>query len=112
MQKVKFNLKLILKLNFNFIETIYYKNQNIDLILKDQNIIQFDDPFFPPNITSLIPQDKTDPSFQKTPKNYRDEYQTYIWLRFSEIFPDKNYKIFFPDLDQEGINQGSLGSCY
>ena len=72
----------------------------------------FCDPYFKPEILSLIPSDESDPAYQKTPQNYINDYKSYVWLRLNEIYGMNNYKMFCDKLNPEDINQGNLGSCY
>jgi hypothetical protein len=80
--------------------------------LNDQSIKKFSDPYFKPELKSLIPEDLNDPSFEKTPKKYIQEYKTYQWLSLSEIYRDKKYTLFDGEITADEINQGFLGSCY
>jgi hypothetical protein len=55
---------------------------------------------------------QSDPAFLKTPSSYIEEYKTYSWRRFEEIWGKENFRIFGDVISGEEIYQGSLGSCY
>lgn len=71
------------------------------------------DEYFPPVGSSIIPDDPDDPSIERTPKKFINEYRTYTFYRANEIYNGKE-KVFekWEDINNQDIVQGSMASCY
>ena len=64
---------------------------------------KFTDPTFPPNIFSLIGKSK--------PAEYRDEWDSFVWKRPEEVWPNQNPQVFY-SLSPTAVEQGFLGDSY
>ena len=88
----------------------YWKNQSFPK--KDQ---KFTDPFFPPNINSLLSKNDKGEFIDKKhgPKmENRIKVEEITWMRASEIFKNQKYSLFEKKIEDAEISQGSLGDCY
>ncbi len=80
--------------------------------LKKQNELKkketkFTDPFFPPNASSLF----VDPT-----RKFQDFLEGHytgniVWKRPSELFTDKEIKVFSGTISPDDVKQGLIGNC-
>ena len=88
----------------------YWKNQPFPK--KNQ---KFTDPYFPPNINSLLSKNEKGEFIDKIhgPKmEHRIKIEEISWMRAREIFKHEQYSLFEGNIDITNISQGSLGDCY
>ena len=76
---------------------------------------QYIDPYFPPNINSLISKKPNGEFVDKIDGPSRADripVDNLEWKRVSEIFKGQRYLLFENKIEMADINQGTLGDCY
>lgn len=98
-------------------EEILKKKTNLK-VYRQQEIPKkntFVDGIFTATVNSLCPIDEANSQFILPPDAIPedvDEWETYEWSSFKQIFDGDDYQVFLNKIEENDIIQGGLGDCY